>query len=172
MQESLPDRASWKLTMTSRCKSGQRRHQGTFVAARRRSGRPGASKRGVEPSSGGCNSPVRSMKRSLPRRQTFPRKGPTGSRAQGTRAKAMEGVKNLGTQPRRILRRRGRGTVRQPSWEQERPVSAPAVRPVGCQLTGGLGASNPISGIPGKWARAERESERSIVLTKRGNSRG
>jgi hypothetical protein len=63
--------------------------------------------------------------------------------------------------------------VRQPSWEQERPVSAPAVRPVGCHLTGGLGASNPISGIPVKWVRAERESERPIsVPKKRGNARG
>ena len=75
----------------------------------------------------------------------------------------MEGVKNLEVQPRRTLRRRGRGMVRQPSWEQERPVSAPAVRSLGCHLRDGLGASNPISGIPVKWARAERESERPIV---------
>jgi len=52
--------------------------------------------------------------------------------------------------------------VRQPSWEQERPVSAPAVRPVGCHPTGGLGAPNPISRQTAKWARAERESERPI----------
>ena len=74
----------------------------------------------------------------------------------------MEGVKSLEMQPRRTLRRRGRGTVRQPSWKQERPVSAPAVRSLGCHLRDGLGASNPISGIPVKWARAERESERPI----------
>ena len=79
------------------------------------------------------------------------------------RAKAREGVKSLEVQPRRTLRRRGRGMVRQPSWEQERAVSAPAVRPVGCQLTGGLGAPSPISGIPVKWARAERQSERPIA---------
>jgi hypothetical protein len=121
---------------------------------------------------GGCNSPVRSMKRSLPRRKHSPRKGPTGSRAWHLVAKAMEGVKNLEMQPRRTLRRRGRGTVRQLSWKQERPVSAPAVRPVGCHLTGGLGASSPISGIPVKWVRAERESERRIVPMKRGNARG
>jgi hypothetical protein len=84
----------------------------------------------------------------------------------------MEGDKILEVQPRRTLRRRGRGTVRQPSWKQERPVSAPAVRPVGCHLTGGLGASNPISGIPVKWARAERESERPILPRKRGNACG
>ncbi len=75
-------------------------------------------------------------------------------------------------QPRGTLRRRGCGTVRQPSWEQERPDSAPAVRPLGCHLKGGLGASNPISGIPVKWARAERESERLVVPGKRGNARG
>ena len=51
----------------------------------------------------------------------------------------------------------------QPSWKQERPVSAPAVRSLGCHLRDGLGASNPISGIPVKWARAERESERRTV---------
>jgi hypothetical protein len=48
---------------------------------------------------GGCNSPVRSMKRSLPRRKYFPRKGPTGSRAWCPEAKAMEGVKNLESSP-------------------------------------------------------------------------
>lgn len=49
-------------------------------------------------------------------------------------------------------------------WEQERPVSAPAVRPSRCQREGGLGASNPISVMSVKWGRAERESERPIVL--------
>ena len=48
-------------------------------------------------------------------------------------------------------------------WEPERPVSAPAERPDGCRPCGGLGAPDPISGKPAKWARAERESERSIV---------
>jgi putative transposase len=38
-----------RLTMTSRCKSGQRRHQGTFVVARRRSGRPGRRSAGSSP---------------------------------------------------------------------------------------------------------------------------
>jgi hypothetical protein len=69
----------------------------------------------------------------------------------------------LEAQPRGTPRRRGRGTVGEPSWEQERPVSAPAERPVGCQPPGGLGAPSPISGDPAKWARAERESERPIV---------
>jgi len=69
----------------------------------------------------------------------------------------------LDVQPRRTLRRKGRGTVRQPSREQEMPVSAPAVRPLGCQLRGGLGASNPISRQTAKWVRAERESERRTV---------
>jgi hypothetical protein len=66
-------------------------------------------------------------------------------------------------QPRRTPRRKGRGTVAQPSWEQERPVSAPAVRPVGCHPAGGPGASDPISDDLVKWVRAERESERPVV---------
>jgi len=66
--------------------------------------------------------------------------------------------------PPRTQRRRGRGTLAQPSWEQERPVSAPAVRPGGCHPLGGLGAPSPISRRTVKWARAERESERRIVL--------
>ena len=38
-----------RLTMTSRCKSGRRRRQGTFVVARRRSGRPGRCSAGSSP---------------------------------------------------------------------------------------------------------------------------
>ncbi len=122
-----------------------------------------ALKRGVEPSTGGCNPPVRSMKRSLPRREEFRRKEPTGSRARCVWAKARDGVKRLEMQPRRTPRRRGRGTVGQPAWEQERPVSAPAVRRLGRQPRRGPGAANPISGVPVKWGSAERESERPIV---------
>ena len=33
----------------------------------------------------------------------------------------------------------------------------------GASRRGGLGASSPISGVPVKWVRAERESERPIV---------
>jgi hypothetical protein len=63
--------------------------------------------------------------------------------------------------------------VGQPGWEQERPVSAPAERPVGRQPAGGLGAPSPISGTPAKWVRAERESERPIVLRRsRQQNRG
>ena len=69
-------------------------------------------------------------------------------------------------QPRGTRRRKGRGMVGESSWEQERPVSAPAVRPLGCRPRGGLGASNPISGVPAKWGRAERESEEVIVAVK------
>ena len=58
----------------------------------------------------------------------------------------------------------------QPSWKQERPVSAPAGRPVGCHPTGGLGAANPISGIPGKGVSAERESEWPVVLSRPGTA--
>ena len=78
--------------------------------------------------------------------------------------KAMEEVKRLEMQPRGTQRRRGRGTLAQPSWELERPVSAPAVRSTGCHRVGGLGAPNPISRRTAKWVRAERESERRIVL--------
>ena len=61
----------------------------------------------------------------------------------------MEGVKRLDMQPRRTRRRKGRGMVGESSWEQERPVSAPAVRPEGkTSPWGGLGATNPISGAP------------------------
>jgi hypothetical protein len=59
--------------------------------------------------------------------------------------------------------------VREPSWEQERPVSAPAVRSLGCHLRDGLGATNP-NRIPVKWVRAERESEWPILPRKRGNA--
>lgn len=52
----------------------------------------------------------------------------------------------------------------QPSWEQERAVSAPAMRPDGCHLAGGLGAPIPISRVTVKRVRAERQSERRIVL--------
>jgi hypothetical protein len=103
------------------------------------------------------------MKRSLPRRKFFLRKEPTGSRVLLQMTKAMEGVKRLEMQPRGTQRRTGRGMLAQPSWEQERAVSAPAVRPVGCQLAGGLGAPSPINGIPVKWVRAERQSERPIA---------
>ena len=160
-----------KLTMTSRCKSGQRRYQGTFVAACRRSGRPGRRSAGSSLPWEGATHQSAASKRSLPRRQLKPREGPTGSRAWEPRAKATEGVKTLEGQPRRILRRRGRGMVGQPSWEQKRPVSAPAVRPVGCHLAGGLGATSLISRQTAKWGSAERESERPILPMKRGNAR-
>jgi hypothetical protein len=153
--------------MTSRWKSGQRRNQVTFVAARRRLGRPGRRSAGSSPhASGGCKPAVRSMKRSLPRRNSLLRKEPTGSRALEKRAKAREGVKRLEMQPRRTQRRRGRGTLVQPSWEQERPVSTPAARPGGCRPSGGLGAVSPISLVTVKWVSVERESERRIVLVR------
>ena len=125
-----------------------------------------ASKRGVEPSLGGCKPAVRSMKRSLPRRKSWLRKESTGSRVTCDQTKATEGVKRLEMQPRRTQRRRGRGTLAQPSWEQERAVSAPAVRPAGCQLAGGLGALSLISRVTAKWVRAERQSEWRVVLVR------
>jgi hypothetical protein len=107
-----------------------------------------ASKRGVEPSLGGCKPPVRSIKRSLPRRQENLLREPTGSRARACWAKAMEGVKHLGMQHRRTLRRKGRGTVAQSSWEQERPVSAPAAVPDGVLPDPGTGSSEPYKRCP------------------------
>ena len=53
--------------------------------------------------------------------------------------------------------------VGQPSWEQERPVSAPGVTTTGAARGGVLGAASPISSEPVKRVRAERESERPIV---------
>ena len=58
-------------------------------------------------------------------------------------AKAMEGVKRLEMQPRRTRRRKGRGMVGESSWEQERPVSAPAVRPLGKPTEGWTGSDEP-----------------------------
>jgi hypothetical protein len=55
----------------------------------------------------------------------------------------MEGVKSL-EQPRRTPRRRGHGTVGQPVWEQERPVSAPGVKTSGATRGSVLGATSPI----------------------------
>jgi len=96
--------------------------------------------------------------------------GSRGSRAAVGAAKAMEGVKRLERQHRGTLRRKGRGTVAQPSWEQERPVSAPAVSRTGCHPVRGLGAATRISGVPVKAASAERESERPVVLVMAGTT--
>src|SRR6266536_1788611 len=71
------------------------------------------------------------------------RKGATGSRVRHDETKAMEGVKRLEMQPRRTRRRKGRGMVGQPSWEQERPVSAPAVRPLGRHPSRWPGSAEP-----------------------------
>lgn len=73
-------------------------------------------------------------------------------------------------QPERTLRRRGRGMVGEPAWEQERPVSAPAVRHRRCHLGCGLGAASPISGVPAKGVSAERESEWPIVPLRPGTT--
>jgi hypothetical protein len=123
-----------------------------------------ASKRGVEPS-------LRKVQPTSPQHKAKSaasiqdaRKGTTGSRAWHDWAKAREGVKRLEMQPQRTRRRKGRGMVGESSWEQERPVSAPTVRPGGtANPEGGLGATDLISGLPAKWASAERESERPIV---------
>ena len=95
---------------------------------------------------------------------------PTGSRTRGSWVKATEGVKHLGMQHRRTLRRQGRGTVAQSLWEQERPVFAPAVSHAGRHPVWGLGAASPISGVPVQRISAERESERPIGLVRRGTT--
>jgi hypothetical protein len=131
-----------------------------------------ALKRGVKPS-------VRKVQATSPQHEAksaaslpIARKGAIGSRARSHWAKATEGVKDLEVQPPRTRRRRGRGMVAQRSWELERPVSAPTVRPTGRQPEGGWGATNSISGVPAKGARAERESERPIVARNSGNAGG
>ena len=53
-------------------------------------------------------------------------------------------------QPRRTRRRKGRGTLVQPLWEQERPVSAPAVRPLGRHPRRWTGSDEPD-----KWSPRE-----------------
>jgi len=54
----------------------------------------------------------------------------------------------LDMQPPRTPRRKGRGTVGQPSWEQERPVSAPAVRPLGRHPRWWTGSDEPDKRCP------------------------
>src|SRR3954465_15362581 len=60
---------------------------------------------------------------------------------------------------RGTLRRRGRGTVRRVSRELERPSSASTLR--------GWRACPSITGAPGKWRAAERESEGVVVVIER-----
>src|SRR5215467_11934506 len=150
--------------MTSRWKSGQRRYQGTFVVARRRLGRPGRR-------SAGSSLPRGKVQASGPQHEAKPAASISPLREEtnwepslGAADEGHGRGEDLEQQPPRTQRRRGRGTLAQPSWEQERPVSAPAVRPGGCHPLGGLGAPSPISRRTVKWARAERESERRIVL--------
>ena len=69
-------------------------------------------------------SAVRSIKRSLPRRDCHPGNRARRSRAQTYRAKATEGVKSLGAQYQRTSRRRGRGMWTRLVRELERPSRA------------------------------------------------
>ena len=125
-----------------------------------------AVKRGVEPSKGRVQttSPQHKAKPAASRQNV--RKGTTGSRAWGCQVKARDEVKGLDEQPRRTPRRKGRGMVGQPSWEQERPVSALAVRPAGRHPERWPRKSEPYKRATAKWASAERESERPIVPMK------
>ena len=73
-----------------------------------------ASKPSVESPVRGSNRAVRSIKRSLPRREDLCREaGERESRARSVRVKAMEAVKTLEEQPRGTPRRKGRGTFGQ-----------------------------------------------------------
>src|SRR5215471_18821925 len=146
--------------MTSRWKSGQRRNQVTFVVARRRSGRPGRR-------SAGSSLPKGKGQASGPQHEAKPAASISPLREEtnwepslGAADEGHGRAGDLEQQPPGTQRRRGRGTLAQPSWDQERAVAAPAVRPVGCQLAGGRGAPNPIRPVTVKWARAERQSER------------
>ena len=123
-------------------------------------------KRGVKLANGRVQttSPQHEAKPAASRKNA--RTGTTGSRAWDCQAKAMDEVKHLDEQPRRTPRRKGRGMVGQPSWEQERPVSALAVRPAGRQPERWPRKSGPYKQEAAKWASAERESERPIVLVK------
>jgi hypothetical protein len=60
----------------------------------------------------------------------------------------MEGDKILDVQPRRTLRRRGRGTVRQPSWEQERPRLRPSSEIPGVPSQEWTGSVEPYKRSP------------------------
>ena len=120
-------------------------------------------KRGVELAEGRVQttSPQHEAKPAASRKNA--RKGATGSRAWDCQAKAREEVKPLEEQPRRTPRRKGRGMVGQPSWEQERPVSALAVRPAGRHPGRWPRSHEPYKRATVKWGSAERESERPIV---------
>ena len=84
----------------------------------------------------------------------------------------MEGVKTLEMQPRGTLRRKG-------AWNGETAIVGtgetrlrPSSETPGVPTQGWTGSVEPYKRDPVKWARAERESERLIVPTKRSNARG
>ena len=79
----------------------------------------------------------------------------------------MEGVKCLEMQPRRTRRRKGRGMVGQPSWEQERPVSAPTVRPARMPSDRWIGSDGPY-----KWEIREMGESGAGVGTARTTEDG
>src|SRR4249919_462618 len=113
------------------------------------------------------------MKRSLPRRDLPSERRPTGRRVPGQRTKAREEVKRLEMQPRRTQRRRGRGTLVQPSWEQKSAVSAPAVRPDGVPTRGWTGSDEPYKPRDGEVGESGAAvGAAHSVPRKRGNARG
>jgi hypothetical protein len=72
--------------------------------------------------------------------------GTSGSRALTSRAKAMDGAKTLEAQHLRTRRRRGSGTITQPTMEQERSVLAPANSGTELATPGRSVTANSISG--------------------------
>jgi hypothetical protein len=83
------------------------------------------------PCEGASNWPVRSMKRSLQRRQSVPNVGSRESRAGWQEAKAMDGTQEPGAGAQELPGVGGRGTARRLAWELERPSSAPSLRGTG-----------------------------------------
>ena len=84
-------------------------------------------------------------------------------------AKAMDGAKNLDAQRLRTHRGMEGGMVGKPATEQERSVSAPALRPRGAIL-GCPVVAKPINSDPVKGWSAERKSEEVVVVMTTGTT--
>src|SRR5262249_47824820 len=103
---------------------------------------------------GASKQPVRSIKRTLPRRYPPPAcQGKSGSRARTTGAKAMDGAKTLDVQHPRTRRRMEGGTVVQLITERESSASARA-HGLGPAARWGRETAKPIGGGPVRWGSA------------------
>jgi len=106
------------------------------------------------------------------------REGAPGSRARIGWATAKDGVKRLALPPPRTPRRTGRGPVGQPVWDQERPVSAPAERPLGRQPRWGTGSDEPEkrrprdTGASGAGVGAAQRTGEAVDTTTTAAGRG